>query len=145
MKGISPLIASVLLLAITFTLATVLSPWALTLVRKDTQTLSNKSSSVTECNVVTIENVYLDFQNNVSRMYVLAKGDAQVVSASILNKKGVNMALANASQLPLDMSRGQRALITFNLTSALPACANYSKSVITTNCLTDETTIAEGC
>lgn len=145
-KGISPLVATVLLLAIAFTMATIISPWVFNLIRSNTDTLGNKSSSVTDCNVVTIENVYLDFQGNKSRVYVLAKGGTTVLSASLLSTNGIQLPLSNPSVLPLTLGDGERKLIEFNLTSGiLPACQNFSKVVIATSCLSDEMNKAVNC
>ena len=145
MKGISPLIASVLLLAIAFTIGTIIAPWAFGLVRADTAAIGNQSNSITDCSAITIENVYLDFDDDKGRVYVLAKGDEQVISANMFTTKGLDMDMEDPSVLPISLSAGNRQLITFNLSVNLTACSNFSKVVIASSCLSDEKTKVDGC
>jgi flagellin-like protein len=145
MKGFSPLIASVLLIAIGFTVASVLSPWAFSLVEDDTEYLSNKSSTVSGCNPVTVADVYLDFNQSVGRMYVVSTGDAVVTTASIVNTEGVSVHLKDPSVMPITLSTGNRQLIEFNLTLNITSCSNFSKASVVTTCLTNEVTRAVGC
>lgn len=145
MKGLSPLIAAVLLLAIAFSVAAIISPWALRLVESDTTDLSNKSSTITGCNVVNVDNVYLDFVDDIGRVYVVSRGDAVITSAGITTTKGVSMPLKDPSVLPITMSTGNRKLLEFNLTVNLTTCTNFSKVSVVTACMTDEETKADNC
>ncbi|HLD83368.1 MAG TPA: archaellin/type IV pilin N-terminal domain-containing protein [archaeon] len=144
-KGLSPLIASVLLIGIAFSVAAILGPWAFGLVRSDTDTLSNNSQSITECYPVLIQNVYADFPANRMRVYVMGKGPNVIMSADVLNAHGVAMPLTNASALPMNIGQGERKLIEFNTTTDMTACSNFSKAVVTTKCVSDEKSKPDNC
>ncbi|MBI4019494.1 MAG: hypothetical protein HY364_04545 [Candidatus Aenigmarchaeota archaeon] len=145
MKGLSPLIASVLLIAIAFSVSSILGPWALEVVRSDTDAIDNNSKSVTECFPVLIQNVYTDFTGNKVRMYVMGKGPNTITSASVLNSYGVAIPLSDSSVLPMKISQGERKLIEFNTTANLTACTNFSKAIVTTGCVSDQKTKPDNC
>ncbi|MBS3054252.1 MAG: hypothetical protein J4431_01825 [Candidatus Aenigmarchaeota archaeon] len=145
MKGLSPLIASVLLIAIAFSVSSILGPWALEVVRSDTDTISNNSKSVTECYPVLIQNVYADFNSGKIRVYAMGKGANTITSADVLNSYGASIPLSNPSVLPMKIGPGERKLIEFNTTANLTVCANFSKAIITTGCVSDEKSKPDNC
>ena len=145
MQGISPLIASVLLIAIAVIIAGMLANWGPTLTQSQTKTISNKTAQIVECNPPVIEDVYLDFQANVSRVFVRgSQGMAVVDEAKVISITGEEAPLVNSSAVPFNLSSGKLKILEFNITNKIKICSNFSQAVIT-SCLTDKFTSAPKC
>ncbi|MBI2578156.1 MAG: type IV pilin [Candidatus Aenigmarchaeota archaeon] len=139
MKGVSPLIATVLLIAVAVLLASTISTWVTGLTKDQSVTLTNRSTEITECagKNMRIEDVYLDFTANISRVNVRNTGqvDETIVSAFLLNQQGVNTTLN--STLPVTLKKGEMKTIQFFINGTITACANFSQARISTLCVTD--------
>lgn len=136
-KGISPLISVVLLIAIGVVMAGMLFNWGPSLTRSQTSLVGNKSSLIVECNPPLIEDVYIDFPSNISRMYVRGgQGGAHVIEAKIISVTGDEAPLVNASDVPFNISAGKLKILQFNVTNKINSCANFSQGLIT-SCITD--------
>src|SRR3989338_812215 len=98
MKGISPLIAVVLLIAIAVTLSVIISTWGQLIITSQTQKATNKTSEVTECENVEIENIYIDFRANRTRVFIRSSGDTYATDVTLLNNAGVEG--TNVTELP---------------------------------------------
>ena len=134
----SPLISSVLLVAIAVTIAGSIFNWIPSLTRSQQHQISNKSTEIVECNPPIIEDVYLDFSTNKSRVLVRGgTGGAAVFSAKLLNTQGGELPLVNASSVPFNISRGDLKIIEFNMSGSLPACSNFSQAIIS-SCIIDK-------
>ncbi len=145
MRGISPLISAVLLIAIAVVMAGVLFNWGPALTRSQTTTVSNKTTQIVECNPPIIEDVYIDFQANVSRMYVRgAQGGAEVMEAKVVSVTGEEAPLVNSSAVPFNISAGKLKVLEFNVTNKIRSCSNFSQAFITT-CITDKFTDRPKC
>lgn len=145
MRGISPLISAVLLIAIAVVMAGMLFNWGPALIRGQTTTISNKTGQIIECNPPSIEDVYMDFQANVSRVYVRAsQGGAEVQEARVIDITGTEAPLVNSSAVPFNISAGKLKILEFNLTNKIKACANFSQAVIV-SCLSDKFTDRPKC
>lgn len=145
MRGISPLISSVLLIAISVLIAGILLSWGPSLIKDQTRTVSNRSDEVSNCVEITIEDVYMDFAANRSRVFVRSLGNADLKSAQLQAKNG---GLArNMTVLPVSLTRGVLSVIEFNLTNTtINSCANFSQVVISSDCLTDKyTKVPKNC
>ncbi len=138
--GISPLLASVLLIAVTVAIATLVAGWLSTTVRTTQTTVSNRTLDATECSgaSITIEEVYMDAGRNASqRVIVKNSGQAdslQIVSAQIYNRTGGNF---SALSLPItNFNRGNVTTLVFDPNNTvIDACpGDFSKVVISTNC-----------
>jgi FlaG/FlaF family flagellin (archaellin) len=141
MRGVSPLIASVLLIAISVLIAGILLSWGPSLVKDQTKMVSNKSDEVVSCVEITIDDVYMDFAANKSKVYVRAYGNTNIDDAQIQARNG-DLA-RNLTHLPLAITRGDIGIIEFNLTNTtINSCANFSQAVISSSCLTDKYTAA---
>ncbi len=132
MKGVSPLIATVLLIAIAVIIANLISNWSLFAVSEQTEDISNTSEQITNCPVMTIEDVYLDFAANKSRVFVKSSIEGNVDSARLVARSGVDMPLT--TKMPLEVNRGEIKILEFNLTANLSSCVNFSQVIISTQC-----------
>ncbi|MBI4018107.1 MAG: type IV pilin [Candidatus Aenigmarchaeota archaeon] len=139
MKGVSPLIATVLLIAISVIIASLISTWVSGLSKDQETTLTNRSTELTECagRDMRIEDVYLDFPANRSRVNVRNTGqvDETIVSIFMLNQQGINATLN--STIPLTLKKGELKTIEFALNGTMTACGNFSQVRISTLCGTD--------
>lgn len=137
-KGLSPLISSVLLIAIAVSIAGMIFNWVPVLTRSQQSQISNKSAEITDCNPPLIEDVYLDFTTNKSTVLVRGgTGNAVVFSAKLLNRQGGEASLINASSVPFNMTRGELKRLEFNISGNIPSCANFSQAIIS-SCITDK-------
>ena len=148
MKGISSLIAAVLLIAITVVVTTIYSGWYTSLLGGQTKTIENKTRLIIDCTAarISILDVYLDFTNNVSRVSVRNSGqsDDVIASANVYNSNGING--TNLSALPANVIKGDTISLEFNITGVIPACGNFSKASVASQCKTDSfTSTPKGC
>ena len=138
MKGISPLIAAVLLIAFTVAIATMVMGWFSTLTRETTATVSNKTTEAVSCSnaQISIEEVYVTAGS-------LATGSARVVvkntgfttlgisGLQVYNTTGHNFStgFSTVSSFP------SGSIQSFSLTNvSVPSCAAFSKALVTSNC-----------
>lgn len=138
-KGVSPLIAAVLLIAITLVVATLISGWISGIATDQGKTVANKTEGITSCSAagISIEDVYLDTGTNISRVTVRNTGRsaATIISAQILSVTGVNGSINTT--LPLSIANGDIKILIFNTTGAVPNCANFSQVRVATECASD--------
>ena len=89
MKGLSPLVATVLLIAISLTIIAIIMGWVTDLIRDQTGTIGNRTGEAVDCTAadIHIEDVYLNMVTNVSRVHVRNSGqiDLEITSASLSN------------------------------------------------------------
>lgn len=148
MKGISPLLAGVFLIAITVVIATAYMGWYSTLIGSQTRTVENKTEMAIDCTAarMSILDVYMDFSNNVSRVNVRNSGQVNdnIVSVNVYNSFGINA--TNMSAMPVIISKGDTMSFEFNITGVIPACSNFSKAIVSSQCKTDTfTSTPKGC
>ena len=144
MKGLSPLIAVVILIAVTITIVTIISTWVTDLTEDETTDIANKSSQTVDCTGSNIEitDVYIDVSDNLSRIIVQNTGfvDETITSASMMNKNGESA--DNLTVLPIDFPRRNTKTILFNttdfnLTNETTACQDFSQAIVATLCTSD--------
>jgi len=137
-KGLSPLIATVLLIAFTVSIGAILMTWVSSLTKESTGEIGNKSSSIIDCNVadITIDDVYIDLRANISRVIVRNSGltTVEVTDAILMSITGENATPVNGSLPITNFSSGKVANIEFNITNVITACSNFSKVIVSTNC-----------
>ncbi|MBI4015057.1 MAG: hypothetical protein HY365_03845 [Candidatus Aenigmarchaeota archaeon] len=133
MKGVSTLVAAVLLVGIVLVASTLALNWMVNLQSSTGNSISNKTM---ECNTaaVVIDKVYLDTANSVGRIVVRNSGfdDDAISGALITNTRG--QTTTNLTQLPVTLTRGSQTSISLNLTNVITACANFSRAFISTRC-----------
>ncbi len=133
-KGISPLIAAILLIAISVIVAAILLNWSTLLTYQQTQDITNETRQISKCGILTVESVYLDFASNRSRVFVKSIVEDTLDSAKLVTSTGLDMPLN--TKLPLQINKGEIKILEFNLTSNLSTCANFSQVIIGTRCST---------
>jgi len=138
MKGISPLIAAVLLIAFTVAIATLIMGWFSTLTRTTTSAVSNKTTEAVACSnaQISISDVYITAGAGVTgsaRVVVKNTGytTLAVNSVQVYNVTGHNHSTGFAS-----VSMGPGATQTFSITGVgVATCPTvFSKAIVTTNC-----------
>jgi flagellin-like protein len=137
MKGISPLLAAVLLIAVTVSIGTLVMGWLGTTVRSSQASVSNVTSVAVNCasaNIV-IDDVYVYTGARTATVIVRNSGradDMQLTSAFIVNATGNSV--SPAESLPVtDFDKGEIQTFTYSSTG-INACANFSQAIVTTNC-----------
>ncbi len=140
MKGISPLIAGVLLIALTVTIAILVTAWTTSFTSTTQSGVGNKSTELVSCSgaAVDIEAVYL--RNNENATVVVKNtgliNDIQITGAQIYLLNGTNTTASNATTLPItNFDRGNIVSISFVRIQNLLTCpGNFSQVVVQTGC-----------
>lgn len=137
MKGISPLVAAVLLIAFVVAIATLVMGWMGTFTRETTSTISNKTTEAVDCASasINIDDTYLSSGVDGSvRATVRNVGfaDNLVVKAASFYK--TNGDVWNQTDVDTDFDKGEIITITFSTTNGYIACGNFSRVTVTTQC-----------
>ncbi len=128
-KGISPLLASVLLIATTVVILTMLAGWMSSTTSATQNTISNRTSEGVACAAaeIVIDDVYAGAgSGSIARAIVRNSGGSDnlaITSAQLYDKFGNNFTTVNA--LPSSLNKGQMATLNFNY-SILPTTTNDS-------------------
>ncbi|MBI4019495.1 MAG: hypothetical protein HY364_04550 [Candidatus Aenigmarchaeota archaeon] len=132
-KGISPLIASVLLIAIVIVVGTLTLDWATAIHSNLGSSVKNKTSECTTAAVV-IDRVYLDLNGSVGRIVARNSGfdDDSITGASVVTMKGQTS--SNLTAFPVAMARGTQTTLTVNISGIITSCTNFSRAYVTTSC-----------
>lgn len=130
MKGISPLIAAVLLIAFTVSIATIILGWFSSYVRTTSENVTSQTQETVGCSVagVTIEHVYLNVSGN-AKIVVKNTGfkDLTTVSGLIAGTDGTTCDLGS-----ITLGKGEVGTITG--TCSLSSCTKFERAVVTTEC-----------
>lgn len=144
-KGISPIFASILLIAITVLVAGIVMSWMTQFSETQTDVISNRSTGIIQCTAADIEiqAVYLDFKANVSRLTVRNSGrvDDVIISAKVYNNLGQNT--ANITEFPITFVKGDLMSLELNMTGVIETCANFSQATVSTSCTSDAFTSSD--
>ena len=136
MKAISPLIGGVLIIALTVTVFGILGGWIPDLIKSTTTGVGNKSSEAIECTSadITIEDVYIDLTDNITRVSVRNSGFTtdEIISSQLFNNKGQES--TNLTAFPINFPQGTIKSIEFNITNRITACVNFSQVIVSTRC-----------
>lgn len=139
MKGISPLLAAIILIAITIAIATVVMGWVLTFTRTSQANIANKSTEQIDCTAASIgiEDVYIvNGTSGTARVILKNTGytdNMRITGAVLYNTSGANFTLLPSS-LPQDFDKGSIETLVFSSVS-IPACpSGFSKVIITSGC-----------
>ncbi len=138
MKGISPLIAAVLLIAITVAIGTLVGGWISTFTKATTDKVSNRTAEAIDCTSanINIEDVYvISGLNGVTRAVVKNTGFSDgmtIQSAQAYNRTGSNFTGAGTPITNFD--KGSLVTIVFSNTSITSCPRDFSKVVVTTTC-----------
>jgi flagellin-like protein len=147
MKGISPLIAAVLLIAATVSLATLIMGWLGTTTSDTTSAISNKTTEAISCSSadITVDAVYLS--GTTVRAVVKNNGfsdNLQIINATLILTSGIMN--STSSTLDTDFDRGEIVSLQFRHDNLV--CANFSKVIVSTNCgsvIREYSGVPKGC
>ncbi|MBI4019078.1 MAG: hypothetical protein HY364_02395 [Candidatus Aenigmarchaeota archaeon] len=138
MKGISPLLASIMLIAIVVTVASLTSGWVTSTVRSAAASTTNKTETSLDCSgaSISIDNIYIVGNASASaRVVVRNNGQSDgmtIQSAQIYNTTGNNFTANNTPLTSLNV--GTIATLTFFPVN-LSTCPNaFSELRVTTSC-----------
>lgn len=140
-KGISPLLASVLLIAVTVSIATLVMGWMSTVARSTQSSVSNKTAQATECSsaIVIIDDVYVN-AGSPGRATAIVRNAGQVngmaiSSAQLYNRTGSNFTAMETASGPLTgFDMGEIQTLRFNSTYISACPTDFSAVIVTTNC-----------
>lgn len=139
-KGVSPLIASVLLIAFTVSVAMIVMGWFSGFVRTTTENVSGVSQQAVGCStaVVNLDKVYIDNTTNIARMIVRNEGGVSLtVTGMIVNTTGGSCSNTTGASI----SSGAIGTVVMDSCPAMNS-STFSKAIITTSCsgITDSVT-----
>ncbi len=137
-KGISPLLASVLLIAITVAIATLTAGWVSTTVRTTQATITNKTTEAVDCSAagIVIDDVYASSGTAVTARAIVRNtgqtDDLTITSAQLYNTTGANF---TASSIPIsNVDKGNVNTLSFSSASLAACPGSFSQVVVTTSC-----------
>lgn len=136
-KGVSTLLAGVLLVAIVALLSVVILNWVTTLTKKEQATITNKTIDCTGADV-SIHSIFIDLASNTSRISVRNSGFSgdKIVDGAIINNQGAEA--TNLTAFPIDFPDGSISTMAFNISGVITACANFSRAIVSTECTSDD-------
>ena|SRR3989344_9409076 len=136
MKGLSPLIATVILIVIVVSIAAIITTFATNITRESQDRIENRTQKSVDCSggEIRIRDVYLQ-PGNYSRVIVEnvgLVGGLSIGSAQVINATGYNI---SATNLPINnFDIGDIETVIFANLSGVNSCSNFSQVVISTSC-----------
>ncbi len=140
MKGVSPLVATVLLIVIVVSMVAIISGWLNAFITGTRETVTNRTDAGVGCTGASIyvESVYASVANGTSgNVRAVVKNDGVVdelaiVSAQYINSTGHNFSATTS--LPVsNFNRGSIKTLAFENVS-IQNCSAFSQVVVATNC-----------
>lgn len=139
MKGVSPLIAAVLLIVIVVSITALISGWLTTFFIGTRETVTNRTDTQVGCTGASlyVETVYVSIANGTAgnvRAIVKNDGviDEAITAAQYVNTTGHNYSTTTA--LPITFNRGSIKTLNFENVS-IQNCTAFSQVVVSTNCI----------
>lgn len=136
-KGLSPLVAVVILIVIVISIGTLVTGWVTTFTRQSQETVTNRTTSSVDCTgaSVTIRSVFLNNGTSGSATVIVENtgfvDGLTITSAQILNMTGGNF---SSPVVPIyGFSRGDIVSLPFYNIS-VPTCAYFSEALLATSC-----------
>lgn len=130
MKGVSPLIASVLLVAFTVSVALIYSGWLSSFAKGTSENVSLQSLSAVECSTANakIYSIYLENSTSNSSAIIVNEGgvDLQLRAVLIVD----NGSLVNSTPIPVPKGSS----VSIQIPNSSINCGRISKASITSNC-----------
>lgn len=131
MKGISPLIASVLLIAFTVSISMIIMGWFSTFTKTTTSNISSSAQEAIGCNSASL---------SIERVYITGTDGAIVVKNSGFINLNITGMIINSTGGTC--TSGTSTLSKGNITSLAMTgcygiglnCANFSRAIVTSNC-----------
>jgi flagellin-like protein len=140
MKGISPLIASVMLIAFVMAIGILVMGWMSTLTRTTTATVTNSTDTAIGCSSasINIDEVYVTTGSTNGTVRAIVKNTGykdgmQVSNAVLLTNTGMNYSVSNPTLPYSNFNKGDIVTLQFSNVS-IASCTSFSKVIVTTNC-----------
>lgn len=136
-KAISPLIATVLLIAFTLTVATILANWVSTFIKTQTEEVGEKSTVKIKCAFGSLEIDTAKYNNTNTRLLVILKNqagdtDLQNITFSIILKNSSTYAYPTSCNCGDEtLYRGETKAYS---NSSIQNGCSIDKVIVTTNC-----------
>lgn len=130
MKGVSPLVASVLLIAFTVAVSMIVMGWFSTFVRGTTANISGATEEALGCNVagINIEHIYVS--GSTATIVVKNTGFVDLtVSGMLANTTG-----GSCSFQSITLPKGGVGSLQNTSCNIISQCAHFDRAVVTTNC-----------
>ena len=140
MKGISPLLASILLIAITVAIASLASGWFTSTIRASTTATTNRTNTALDCSgaSIAIDNLFITGTTGFgSAARAIVRNNGQIDGLTILSAQLYNTTGANftASSTPITgVNAGGIITLAIPQTNFSSCPAAFSRLVVTTNC-----------
>ena len=150
-KGVSPLVASVLLIVIVVSLVALISGWITSFFTGTRETITNRTDTSVGCTGASaeIESVYILPGNTTGVVIAVVRNNGlldtnNIVAAQVYNTTGSNFSSSTA--LPItDFSRGAIKTIRFE-NASLTNCSVFSHVIVSTKCPPASTKrVADNC
>jgi len=141
MKGVSPLIATVMLVVIVVSMVALISGWLTSMITGTRETVSNRTAESVSCSGASIEidSVYVTTNTSAGSATVVVRNsgivdELSITGAGIYNITGGNFSY-NGGSLPIsNFPRGSIVTLKFENVS-LATCGSFSRVLVTTNCV----------
>jgi FlaG/FlaF family flagellin (archaellin) len=134
MKGVEPLVAAILLFAVTVSVAIILSAWVTSITEDTTKSVSTKTTTTIGCSSasISVDEVY---SLNRTRGVAIVRNDGfvnlSIAGAQFINVSGNNFTTTIA--LPVRLDRGHVISLDFNI--SLSSCPeSFSKVIVSSDC-----------
>ncbi len=137
MKGISPLIAAVMLIAFTVAIATLIMGWYSSTARSTTASITNHTTTAVGCADarLSIQEVFVEANESATVTVVIQNtgfGPINIEDVQVFNKTGHNTSTGFA--VVDNFQKGQIANIKLYNATIVNCPADFSKVVATSNC-----------
>ena len=132
MRGISPLVAVVLLIAFVVTIAMLISGWFTTYIRGMTRNISETSSEMVGCSgaSVEIEHIYFNSATKTAKLFVENTGSVDLVVKGIIVDVNGNSC---SNQSGVKLTKGSIVELYFEDCPTINE-TTFSRATVTTNC-----------
>ena len=140
-KGISPLIAAVLLIAITVAIATLVTGWVSSTVRSTQVSVENKTTEAVECAgaSIVVDDVWVNDLGATSTIRAIVRNSGQtndmiIGNATVYNSSGGSVTATSPSVPLTDFDRGEAITFTF-ISAPVGTCpGEFREVLVTTTC-----------
>lgn len=135
MKGVSPLLATVLLVAGVVAIATLVMGWLSQTVKATQATVTNRTAEGVDCTAagLVIDDLYVSGTGTTATVRAIVRNSGQIdgltlSAAQLFNTSGANFSTSSSLG---DLNKGGIANLVFN--ASLAACpSSFSKLIVTT-------------
>jgi hypothetical protein len=143
-KGLDTLLSAVILIGIVVVTGVIITGFANDLFKTESRSIENRTGSCIGSDI-TIQEVYLDLQNEKARASVRNSGFSgeNIMSAVMLSKEGKTA--GNATELPVYIAKSGLVNIEFNLSGKIAVCSDFNKIIISTECASDQSSSEPKC